>query len=147
MFANPFFHLKMTCCKATVHTVAQPSMFSRSGGFCYYSASNPLVSVVNSICPMLGRPLAYHTVMAGLGRIKICQNLSAVAYRAKSIGKSHCDGPDMPTVAPTIARIRHRVIAKSAGSREPVFTSMDVLLFGLSLKDGRFLNQKMVHDY
>jgi hypothetical protein len=28
-----------------------------------------------------------------------------VLYWAKSLGKSHCDGRDMPTVAPTIARI------------------------------------------
>jgi hypothetical protein len=44
-------------------------------------------------------------VTAGLGDIKIHQNLPAVAYRAKSLGKSLCDIPDMPTVAPTIARI------------------------------------------
>jgi hypothetical protein len=36
---------------------------------------------------------------------KIRQNLPAVAYRAKSLGKSLCDGCDMPKVAPTIARI------------------------------------------
>jgi hypothetical protein len=48
-----------------------------------------------------------------------------------------CDGRNMPTVAPTIARIantRQRiinlVIAKSAGSGEPVFTLMDALLHG-----------------
>jgi hypothetical protein len=32
-------------------------------------------------------------------------NLPAVAYQAKSLGKSHCDGSDMPTVVPTIAQI------------------------------------------
>jgi hypothetical protein len=44
----------------------------------------------------------------------------------------------MPTVTPTIARIANirqwiisRVIAKSAGSGEPVFTLMDALLYGL----------------
>jgi hypothetical protein len=42
---------------------------------------------------------------AGSGRIKIRQNLLAVAYRAKYLGKSSCDGRDMPTVTPTIARI------------------------------------------
>jgi hypothetical protein len=28
-----------------------------------------------------------------------------VAYWAKSLGKSRCDGRDMPTVAPTIERM------------------------------------------
>jgi hypothetical protein len=41
----------------------------------------------------------------GSGRIKIHQNLLAVAYRANSLGKSCCDFCDMPTIAPTIARI------------------------------------------
>jgi hypothetical protein len=54
---------------------------------------------------MFGQPLAYHAVTAGSGRIKIRQNLLAVAYRPKSLGKSRCDGRDMPMVAPTIARI------------------------------------------
>jgi hypothetical protein len=36
------------------------------------------------------------------GRSKICQNLPAVAYRAKPLGILRCDGHDMPTVAPTI---------------------------------------------
>jgi hypothetical protein len=56
------------------------------------------------------------------------------------IGISRCDGRDMPTVAPTIARIANtsqwiisRVIAKSAGSVEPVFTLMDALLYGPQL--------------
>jgi hypothetical protein len=39
------------------------------------------------------------------GRVKIRQNLPGVAYRAKSLGISRCDGRDLPTVAPTIARI------------------------------------------
>jgi hypothetical protein len=39
------------------------------------------------------------------GHIKIRQNLPAVAYQAKSLGTSRCDGRDMPTVAPTIAQI------------------------------------------
>jgi hypothetical protein len=54
-----------------------------------------------------------------------------------SIGISCCDGSDMPTVTSTIARIANtrqwiisRVIAKSARSGEPVFTLMDVLLYG-----------------
>jgi hypothetical protein len=38
-------------------------------------------------------------------RHKICQNLQAVAYRAKALGISHCDGHDMPTVAPSIVRM------------------------------------------
>jgi hypothetical protein len=37
---------------------------------------------------------------------------------------------------------RIRVVAKSAESEELVFTSMDVVLYGLSLLDGRFLNRK-----
>jgi hypothetical protein len=42
---------------------------------------------------MFEQPLAYRDV------IKICQNLPAVAYRAKSHGKLHCDSRDMATVA------------------------------------------------
>jgi hypothetical protein len=33
-------------------------------------------------------------------------------------------------------------MAKTAESGEPVFTSMDVVLYRLSLKDGQFLNRK-----
>jgi hypothetical protein len=66
-----------------------------------------------------------------LDHSKICQNLPAVAYRAKLLGISRCDGRDMPTVAPTI--IRMATVAKSVESGEPVFTSMDVLLYGLLL--------------
>jgi hypothetical protein len=33
-------------------------------------------------------------------------------------------------------------VAKSAKSGQPVFTLMDVVLYGLLLEDGRFLNQK-----
>jgi hypothetical protein len=40
-----------------------------------------------------------------LGCSKIRQNLPAVAYWAKSLGISRCDGCDMPTVATTIVRI------------------------------------------
>jgi hypothetical protein len=78
--------------------------------------------------------------MAGSGHIKIRQNLPAVAYRAKSLGKSRCDGRDMPKVIPTIMRIvtvgaveAKSWLAKSAESGQPVFTSMDVVLYGLSL--------------
>jgi hypothetical protein len=39
------------------------------------------------------------------GRSKIRQNLPVVAYRAKSLGISCCDGRDMPMVAPTFVRI------------------------------------------
>jgi hypothetical protein len=49
---------------------------------------------------------------------------------------SCCDGRDMSTVPPTIAQsantrqwIRCRVVAKSAGSEDPVFTSMIALLY------------------
>jgi hypothetical protein len=48
-----------------------------------------------------------------------------------------CASRDMPTVAQTVARsaknrqwIRCRVIAKSAGSEDPVLTSMGALLYG-----------------
>jgi hypothetical protein len=40
-----------------------------------------------------------------MGHIKISQNPPAVAYQAKSLGKSRCDVCDMPTVVQTIARI------------------------------------------
>jgi hypothetical protein len=39
------------------------------------------------------------------GCSKIPQNLPAVAYRAKPLGLSHCDGRDMPTVTPTIEQM------------------------------------------
>jgi hypothetical protein len=61
---------------------------------------------------MFGRLLAYRTVMAGPSRIKSHQNLLAVAYQAKSLGKSRCDGRDMPMVAPTITGIVTEVEAK-----------------------------------
>jgi hypothetical protein len=60
---------------------------------------------VLAIRVMFGRPLAYRAVTAGPGWIKIRQNLLAVAYRAKSLSNSRCDDCNMPTVAPTIARI------------------------------------------
>jgi hypothetical protein len=48
-----------------------------------------------------------------------------------------CAGSDMPMVAQTVAPsaknlqlIRCRVVAKSAGSEDPVFTSMGALLYG-----------------
>jgi hypothetical protein len=54
----------------------------------------------------------------------------------KSIGISRWDGCNMPTVAPNMARsantrqwIRCRVIAKSTGSEDPVFTLMNALLY------------------
>jgi hypothetical protein len=72
------------------------------------------------------------------GSSKIRQNLTAVAYRAKPLGISRCDDRDTPTVASIIVRMTtvgklEAVIAKSARSGEPVFKSMDVLLFRLSL--------------
>jgi hypothetical protein len=39
------------------------------------------------------------------GCSKIHQNLSAVAYQAKILGISRCDGCDIPTVAPTIVQM------------------------------------------
>jgi hypothetical protein len=80
-----------------------------------------------------GRPLANRAVTTVSGRIKIRKNLPAVADWAKSLSKSHCDGRDMPMVAPTIAQIATvgKVMAKSAESGQPVFTSMDVVLKGL----------------
>jgi hypothetical protein len=64
---------------------------------------------------MFGRPLAYRAVTAASGGIKIPQNLPAVAYRAKSLGKSRCDGQDMTTVSPTIVQIAtvRKVVAES----------------------------------
>jgi hypothetical protein len=54
----------------------------------------------------------------------------------KSIGILHCDGRDMPTAAPTIAQsantcqwIRCRVVAKFAGSEDPVITSLNALFY------------------
>jgi hypothetical protein len=54
----------------------------------------------------LSRP-SKHNVPTDLkpGRRKIHQNLPAVAYRAKPLGISRCDGPDIPAVAPTIVRM------------------------------------------
>jgi hypothetical protein len=39
------------------------------------------------------------------GHGKIRQNLLAVAYQAKPLGISCCDGHNMPTVSPTILRM------------------------------------------
>jgi hypothetical protein len=86
---------------------------------------------------MYGRPLAYHTVTAGSGSIKIRQNLTAVAYRAKSLGKLRCDSCDMPMVAATIAGIATvgKVEAESwqnlLNLDNQFFTSMDVVMYRL----------------
>jgi hypothetical protein len=71
-----------------------------------FATTRPLIHwQVLAIRAMFGRPLAYYAVKAVSGCTKIRQNLPAVAYRAKSLGKSHCDGRDFATVAPTIAQI------------------------------------------
>jgi hypothetical protein len=54
------------------------------------------------------------------------------------LGIARGGGHETPTVAPTIERVATvgEIDAESwqtAGSREPVFTSMDVILYGLSL--------------
>jgi hypothetical protein len=51
MVVNPFFLLKIARLKVTVRTVSIhqcKNWFTRSGGFCYDSANNPLASVGNS---------------------------------------------------------------------------------------------------
>jgi hypothetical protein len=54
----------------------------------------------------------------------------------------HYSRKELWQIAQARSQIRSRVIAKSIGSEEPVFTSMGVLLYGLWLCDGRFLNKK-----
>jgi hypothetical protein len=71
-----------------------------------FAMNRPLIHWrVLAIRSMFGQPLAYPAVTVRSGRVKIRQNLPAVTYRARSLGKSHCNGHDMPTVNPTIARI------------------------------------------
>jgi hypothetical protein len=60
MVAHPFFCLKIGCPKATVRSETHSLMYSinwdsRSGGFCYNSASNTLAyrTVTASICQWL----------------------------------------------------------------------------------------------
>jgi hypothetical protein len=87
--------------------------------------------------------MAYRAVTAGLGCIKIRQNLPAVAYRAKSLGQSRCDSRDMPTVTPTIARIatvgelEAELWQNTPDLEHHFFTSMEALLYGPWLCDGR----------
>jgi hypothetical protein len=54
MVADPFFSLKIAHFKATIRTIVHPYMYcnirsSRSGGFCYDSASNPLAILGTSL--------------------------------------------------------------------------------------------------
>jgi hypothetical protein len=74
-----------------------------SSGPVDFATTRPLIHWrVLAIRAMFGQPLAYR---AGTGRIKIRQDPLAVAYLVKSLSKLHCDGRDMPMVAPTIAQI------------------------------------------
>jgi hypothetical protein len=85
---------------------------------------------------MFGRLLAYRTVTAGLGHIKSRQNLLAVAYHAKSLGKSCCDGRNMPMVAPTIVRIATVGKVEAESWQNPVNLDnqfLHVVLYELSL--------------
>jgi hypothetical protein len=62
-----------------------------------------------------------------------------------TMGISQTSQGDMPkdnAWYATVGEVELSVVAKSAGSREPVFTSMDVLLYRLLLYDGRFLKRK-----
>jgi hypothetical protein len=51
--------------------------------------------------------------------MKFRQNLLAVAYQKKSLGKSYCDGSNMPTVVPTIARIATVGIVEAESWQNP----------------------------
>jgi hypothetical protein len=78
MFANPIFCVK-------IGRLAHPSMLKLVLQIRrIFNNSNPIASVGNS---------------------KIRQNLPAVAYRAKSLGISRCEGPNITTVAQLFSRI------------------------------------------
>jgi hypothetical protein len=81
----------------------------------------------------LGGPLAYRAVTSA-----ICKRSAQGALPDMPIlAGFFCASRDMPTVAQTNARsaknrqwIRCPVVAKSAGSENPVLTSMSALLYG-----------------
>jgi hypothetical protein len=101
----------------------------------------------------LGGPLAYrsHTSLicqgtlpdmpqtAAFGRFLYTPDPAVTARYAN-------DCPIIAQIANTYLWIRGQVVAKSTGSGEPVFTSMDAILYGPQLCDGQFLNGKRVCD-
>jgi hypothetical protein len=108
-----------------------------------FATTRPLIRWrVLAIRAMFGRPLANDVVTAGSGRIKICQlwhiRLSPLANCA--VTAAICQQSTQPLrelsqsvkLKPSHGKI-HRIWTTSC-------TSMDVVLYGLLLEDGRFLN-------
>jgi hypothetical protein len=102
-----------------------------------FATTRHLICRLRHFAQWFGRPLAYRAVTP-----VICQWLAQGALPnmpqlADFGGFFSLPGANMPTVAQPIARsaknrqwIRCRVIAKSAGSEDPVLTSMGALLYG-----------------
>jgi hypothetical protein len=141
---KPFFPLKKTP-NASIHgpySSASIDVKTGSPDPADFGTTRPLIHCqVLAIRAMFGWPLAYPyaAVTAGWGHIKICQNLPAVAYWVKSLGKSHCDGRDIPTVSPTIAQIA----TVSHGKICRIWTTNSYIDgCGLSLYNSQFVNRK-----
>jgi hypothetical protein len=84
----------------------------------------------------MGRQLAYCAVTSAMPTVGP-RGFARYATASRFWRVFFCAGRDMPTVAQTVARsaknrqwVRCRVVAKSAGSEDPVLTSMGALLYG-----------------
>jgi hypothetical protein len=118
--------------------------FSRSSGFCYDSASNPLAyrTVTDGICQQphnrctTGRAAKNEQQTFGSSRKKQsgeCWQFAKRLYDHWHIAAVTVRYANGCCLICHSRGSRRQVVAKSAGSREPVFTPMDMLLFGLSL--------------
>jgi hypothetical protein len=137
MVVYTFFLLKIACLKSTVLTEEHPSMWKlvlQTRGFVYDSASNPLayraVTAARDM-PMSAQALRglpeprnmHHRLLAVRAKNKMA-SVGSSRYGCTTIGISRLSQGDMPMeVARPIFHSqgsRRRVVAKSAGSREPV---------------------------
>jgi hypothetical protein len=116
--------------------------FSRSDGFCYDPASNLLASVGNSRngWAIVGMRLSQHDMPMDYCRSRIVIKSTGCGISGKVPWHIELWRPQNNMPQTTARRSRDK--AKSTESGELVFTSMDVVLYGLSLLDGRFLNRK-----
>jgi hypothetical protein len=143
MVANPFFRLKIACLKATVHTEHNHqcrTWFSRSGGFCYDSASTSL-AVANS--PTYYCELRQHHSSG----VKLGSSPKRQDSECKHFVQWLPDHWQITSIAAWYAKgwiwIRSRVVAKSTGSGQPVFyIDGCIILRTVSLRRAIFIQKK-----
>jgi hypothetical protein len=146
MVGHPFFCLKNGHLKATVNVHRCKTWFARFDVFCYDSAAS---TVLPSLWHIKQSPLAYNDGSAAICQWshshgvnfqqssscflhklpQACGQFSAaLAVRAMVVWPlAYCSRRGNNVIYEWISS---QVIAKSAKSEEPVFTSMDVLLYG-----------------